>query len=104
MSRRLLKNRRLFYVILSLALLTGFIIILINSPIIRAKGSDDCLTCHDDKDLTMEKNGKKISIYVSSADFKHSVHKVIECIDCHINYNADNLPHNPKKSDVDCKS
>jgi len=103
-SRRLLKNRRLFYVILSLALLTGFIIILINSPIIRAKGSDDCLTCHDDKDLTMEKNGKKISIYVSSSDFKHSVHKVIECIDCHINYNADNLPHNPKKSDVDCKS
>ena len=104
MNRRPLKNRKLFFILLSLALVSGLIAILIETNVIKAKGTDDCLTCHEDKDLTMEKNGKKISIYINGADYKRSVHKVIDCADCHLNYNPDEMPHNPKKSEIDCKT
>ena len=71
---------------------------------IKAKGIDDCLVCHEDKDLTMEKNGKKISIFVNGSEYKKSMHGGFDCVDCHQNYKAEELPHNPKKIDIDCKS
>ncbi len=69
---------------------------------IRKQSIDDCLACHEDKGLTMEKNGKKISLYVNAAGFKKSTHGQGECTDCHINYNPENIPHNPDKKDVNC--
>jgi len=71
---------------------------------IKAKGTDDCLVCHEDKDLTMERNGKKVSIFVNGGEFKKSMHGGFDCADCHLNYKPDDLPHNPNKKDVDCKS
>jgi hypothetical protein len=70
---------------------------------IKAKGVDDCLVCHEDKDLIMERNGKKVSLFVNGNEFKKSMHNGIECTDCHQNYNPEELPHNPKKRDIDCK-
>ncbi len=77
---------------------------LFSHRIIKAKGTDDCLVCHEDKDLTMEKNGKKISVFVNGSEFKKSVHGGFDCNDCHLNYNPEELPHNPIKKDVDCRS
>lgn len=70
---------------------------------IKAKGTDNCLVCHEDKDLTMERNGKKISLFVNGSEYKKSMHGGMDCTDCHSDYNPDNIPHNPKKQDVDCK-
>jgi predicted CXXCH cytochrome family protein len=69
---------------------------------VRSHGIDDCLACHEDKGLTMDRNGKKISLYVNANDFKKSTHGQGECTDCHINYNPENIPHNPNKKDVNC--
>jgi hypothetical protein len=91
------------FIFVILAVISALITALFTYQKINAKGIDDCLVCHDDKDLTMEKNGKKISIYVNEKEFKKSMHGGIECIDCHQKYNPEELPHNPKKNDVDCK-
>ena len=68
----------------------------------RSHSIDECLACHEDKDLTMEKNGKKISLFVDAASFKKSTHSGNECTDCHLNYKAEDIPHNPNKKDVNC--
>lgn len=70
---------------------------------IKAKGIDDCLVCHEDKDLTMDRNGKKVSLFVNRNDFKKSMHGGSDCTDCHQNYNPEQIPHNPKKTEVDCR-
>lgn len=52
----------------------------------------------------MEKNGKKISLFVDPSKYKNSVHAVAECGDCHENYNPDEIPHSKTPKDVNCLS
>lgn len=72
--------------------------------IITAKDTETCLSCHEDKDLTMEKDGKKISLFVDKEHYMKSVHGGAECEDCHIKYNAEEIPHTKSPQRVDCKS
>ena len=51
------------FVVSTLFLLNGY-------SRVRSHGIDDCLACHEDKGLTMDRNGKKISLYVNANDFK----------------------------------
>jgi len=76
----------------------------INTAKSLSKDSETCMSCHEDKDLTMETDGKKISLYVDDAHFKTSVHSGGECSDCHVNYNAEEIPHSKVKAEVNCKS
>ncbi len=69
-----------------------------------AQSVDDCLTCHSDSTLTMEKNGKTISLYVSEGKFKASVHGDASCIDCHVGFDPNNTPHKKEITPVDCNS
>lgn len=69
-----------------------------------SKGTEVCLSCHGDKDLTMERDGKTVSIFVSAVQHQKSVHSVAECSDCHENYNPDELPHSKTKQEVNCIS
>lgn len=85
-----------------LIIISVFILLTLNIWGLKASSPDDCLMCHEDKDLTMEKNGKKISLYVNPSTYKNSVHGSSDCIDCHEGYIAEELPHNPKAKDVDC--
>jgi cytochrome b subunit of formate dehydrogenase len=44
----------------------------------------DCLACHSDSTLTMEANGKQVSLYVDESKLKHSIHgDLFACVDCH---------------------
>ncbi|MGE5399090.1 MAG: cytochrome c3 family protein [Ignavibacteriales bacterium] len=52
-----------------------------------------CIECHGDKTLTMQRNGKEVSLYVDSDNYKKSVHSDVECTDCHSGFDADNVPH-----------
>ena len=46
--------------------------------------SSSCLGCHTDKSLTREDSrGRKLSLYVSEADYKGSIHGSLSCSDCH---------------------
>lgn len=71
--------------------------------IFPAKGNDVCFACHEDPDLTMEHDGRKISLFVNSSNYKKSVHGGNDCTDCHLNYNPDDLPHTKTKAPVNCK-
>jgi hypothetical protein len=70
---------------------------------LSAKSTDDCLVCHEDKDLTADRNGKKVSMYVNPEVYKNSVHSIAECVDCHAGYNPDEIPHSKTPSKVNCE-
>lgn len=65
--------------------------------------TDDCLACHEDKGLYAERDGKKVSLFVSPELYKKSVHSGADCTDCHENYSADEMPHSKTKTPVNCK-
>jgi len=69
-----------------------------------AQSNDDCLTCHSDSTLTMKKNGKTIGLYVDEKVFKSSVHGDASCIDCHVGFDPNNIPHKKNITPVDCGS
>lgn len=91
-----------------IAILYSFVVCIILVSVVtstvpvKARYSDDCLVCHEDIDLTMEENGKRISLYVNPSVYEASVHGGADCKDCHQGYNPEELPHNPKSSGVNC--
>ena len=95
-------SKNILRIILPVLLIGGLLIFADSYSRISKGNTDVCLSCHEDKDLTMEKNGKKMSLFVSPDTYKKSVHNVAECEDCHENYNPDELPHSKTKQDVKC--
>lgn len=69
-----------------------------------AGSNDDCLACHSDSTLTMQKNGKTVSLFVSSSHFNASVHGQagVACTDCHQGFSADDIPHKQTTPNVSC--
>lgn len=63
-----------------------------------------CLSCHDDPDITMEKNGKTISLEVKKFIFSKSVHSSLNCEKCHVGFDPENIPHKEKIEPVNCLS
>lgn len=81
-----------------------FILLVFFSGFLYAQSNEDCLICHSDEDLTMEKNGREISLYVSESEYKVSSHALIKCVDCHRGYDAEDLPHTEGSTIVNCQS
>ncbi len=69
-----------------------------------AQSNDDCLMCHDDKELQGSKNGKTISLYANPKTLLASIHKSNNCIDCHQNYNPEEFPHNENNNKAQCST
>ena len=78
------------------------ILFLITSFSLFAQSNDVCLMCHEDNSLTMEKNGKEISIHIDPSAFSESPHAEINCVDCHVGFDPDEVPHKEKITPVDC--
>lgn len=78
------------------------ILTVINFSILFAQSNDVCLMCHEDNSMTMEKNGKEISIYIDPSVFSKSPHAEMNCVDCHVGFDPDELPHKEKITPVDC--
>jgi cytochrome b subunit of formate dehydrogenase len=81
-------------------LFIGFIL----PSITNAQSNDDCLMCHSDNDLTMEKKGKEISLYVDENVLKRSAHSKLNCVSCHSGFNAEDIPHKDPMTQVNCVS
>lgn len=64
--------------------------------------AEDCLVCHGDPSLTMERKGRTVSLRVDSAVLKQSSHRDLDCLDCHAGFDAANLPHKAKIEPVNC--
>ncbi len=69
---------------------------------LQAQSNDDCLMCHSDNTMTMEKNGKEISIYVNQDVFQHSVHGKLNCISCHVGFDPEEVPHKENIEPINC--
>ncbi len=67
-----------------------------------AQSVDQCLACHNDRSLSMERKGKSISLFVDATMFKHSAHAALECVSCHVGFSAEAIPHARKITAVNC--
>jgi len=69
-----------------------------------AQGNDECMGCHEDKTMTMERNGRNVSIYVNPKTLDKSIHRKLNCVDCHDGFDPYEQPHTKKKQKFQCKS
>ncbi len=63
-----------------------------------------CLKCHEDKNISMMKDGEKVSLHINKEDIKSSVHMEVTCVKCHSDVNP--LLKRPCQTanEVDCSS
>lgn len=78
------------------------LLILFFSLSLFAQSNDDCLMCHSDDSMEMEKNGKTLSLYVDEAVFENTPHKKLQCVSCHIGFDPEELPHKENIQAIDC--
>lgn len=71
---------------------------------IYAQSIEDCLMCHSDTELTMEKKGKTISLFVDENIYNKSVHSKLNCVSCHKGFNPEDIPHADPIKEVNCVS
>jgi formate dehydrogenase gamma subunit len=67
-----------------------------------AQTKEQCLACHAEQSLSMEKNGKTVSLFVNETSFKKSAHGDLECVACHESFKPDDIPHAKRIKQVDC--
>lgn len=48
-----------------------------------AMPDEACMECHSDPEMTTEKNGKEISLFVDYATFQETIHAENGCVSCH---------------------
>ncbi len=63
------------------------------TPLPFAQSVDDCMMCHEDPDLTKERDGREVSLSIDLAKFNASKHVDVECIGCHADLMDAELPH-----------
>jgi len=69
---------------------------------VQAQSNEDCMMCHEDHDLTMEKGGKTISLFVNESVVKKSVHQDVDCAFCHEDADVEEFPHPENLKPVNC--
>jgi cytochrome b subunit of formate dehydrogenase len=69
---------------------------------LMAASNEDCMDCHEDEEMTMERGSREISVYVNINKFQKSVHGEQECIDCHSDADVDDFPHEDELANVYC--
>lgn len=83
----------------STALLTCLFVV----PLI-GQTREDCLMCHSDPDLTMEKRGKQVSLFVDEKPLAASPHASLLCVACHTGFDPENIPHKDPMTPVNCRT
>lgn len=69
-----------------------------------AQENGDCFDCHDDITLTVKRNNKEVSLFVSKKKFALSSHKDVKCIGCHAELAGKEMPHEEFVSKAQCAS
>jgi len=78
------------------------IVLMLASISARSQTNDDCLACHDDRDLTTEREGEDVSLFIDEHIYRKSVHGDFDCVDCHADLSDVELPHEEMVEPVDC--
>ncbi len=79
-----------------------FVSVLVVYVSTHAQPKVDCLNCHGDKSMTMERNGREVSIYVDNSRLNGSVHGKLACVACHVGFDPNNVPHRAQIPPVKC--
>ena len=74
----------------------------LSAPSLRAQSDEECLGCHADASLSMERRGRTVSLSVNGNAFSSSAHGALGCTGCHTGLNASELPHAKRIKPVDC--
>ena len=69
---------------------------------VSAATNEDCQMCHGDPDLTTQRQGRTVSLFVDYKVFESSVHKDVECVNCHYDADVEDFPHPEKLEKVNC--
>ncbi|MFC2163963.1 cytochrome c3 family protein [Acidobacteriota bacterium] len=69
---------------------------------VSSQSNEDCEACHSDPELTTERRGRTVSLYVNFDRFATSVHKDSSCIDCHQDADVEDFPHPETLERVNC--
>ncbi len=80
----------------------GLGLLLTGSLFVAAQTNEDCLTCHSDKDLTADRGGRVVSLFVEAKKLADSVHRDVKCIGCHRSAAVKEFPHPEKLDPVSC--
>jgi len=72
------------------------------APPAIAQTAADCLMCHGEKDLTTERKGRTVSLYIAEKPFTASVHGSLACVDCHADVAGMDGGHDTPLKKVDC--
>jgi cytochrome b subunit of formate dehydrogenase/nitrate/TMAO reductase-like tetraheme cytochrome c subunit len=72
--------------------------------VMTAAGDEECLTCHAERSLSMERKGKTVSLFVDGRAYTGSAHADLGCVSCHEGFRADALPHATRIRKVECLS
>jgi cytochrome b subunit of formate dehydrogenase len=64
--------------------------------------NDDCLACHGEPGLYGMSAGRRVSVHVDPGVYGGSVHGALDCVDCHRDLAAAELPHADDLAPVDC--
>jgi len=78
------------------------LVLLITPGWVLGQSTEDCMMCHEDPDLTGERGGREVSVFVDGAAFASSVHAGFGCVDCHGDLDGVELPHEEELEAVDC--
>lgn len=65
---------------------------------------NNCLECHEDKNIHKTENGEKISLYVDIKDITSSVHRKTPCVKCHTDVTPSLERPCETAQSVDCSS
>ncbi len=69
---------------------------------LQAQTDADCLGCHSDPGLTMERRGREVSLFVDEALLKRSTHGKLSCVACHVGFDPFELPHRENIQPLNC--
>jgi cytochrome b subunit of formate dehydrogenase len=69
-----------------------------------AQSNDDCMACHEDPDMSMERRGRTVSLYTNPRVLRASPHASLSCVSCHVGFSAEDIPHKERITPVQCTS
>ena len=78
------------------------LLILLTISAAFGQSNEDCMMCHEDPELTTERNGRTISMFVNLNPLMSSVHKDVDCVMCHEDADVEDFPHEENLKPVDC--
>ena len=67
-----------------------------------AQDNSTCYDCHDDPDISLERNGIKVPLTVKRFTLPRTVHAKLKCLDCHEDFDPYEIPHKANMGKVNC--